>query len=151
MDNDLPVNDNNLSTNDSANNQAAGDDVPVTPSTQVSPGIGSGIGLEGAPLTENLPTPEKVSIPEKINTPVEQLPSTEAIQQNQIAPETPVVPEVPQPESAPEVAPDLNVVDKRTSHEKLTTIKSASDQLTVSADEEEEDFIKHVEEVHTIK
>lgn len=77
-----------------------------------------------------------------------------------------VTPEVPKPAAKKEVSssqeseqivqeedtskPPENVVDKRTPNDQTTEINDARQSLTREADDKEEDFIDHVEEVHTI-
>lgn len=54
--------------------------------------------------------------------------------------------EEPKQEPAEKVS---HVVDKRTYHEELESVDKTSHKLTKEADEEEEEFIEHVEEVHS--
>ena len=84
---------------------------------------------------------------------VESVPSNENQQVSEVEPsqEIPVQQPAPEPQPVPADTPVSNVVDMRTHNEELEGVDESADKLTKDADEEEEDFIHHVEEVHTIK
>jgi len=90
-------------------------------------------------------SPEIVKSPETV----------EREQTYETPPEAPVAEVVKQPDDAvlapqtQQVPEDLNVVDMRTSHEKTDNVDPDAQKLTKEADEEEEDFIEHVEQTHS--
>lgn len=167
MDNNLPINDDSQNSVTPAQPQAdISSSVPQQPSASQPPvssippvsepvvqpatGIDSISGAEGAPIVEAAPTVEQAPQTETISTPVEKLPTPEVPVAPALSeqPSESVAPVQPVAKKTPE---EMNVVDKRTNHEPLDSLQDTSDKLTKEADEEEEDFIKHVEEVHTIK
>jgi len=114
------------------------------------------IGGSVQPPPSYAATPEQlpVSAPEQVET------ITPEVQETLAAPEIPVptpeapveekvVEEVPVAPAAP-AEPATNVVDKRAPGVEQGTPLETTHKLTEEADEEEEDFIKHVEEVHSI-
>lgn len=103
--------------------------VPSAPSTQEGPGIQT-VKPEYEPVSEIYTPPEVL----------EPTPSAPT-QPEQTANKTPQPPQSPQTEVK-------NIVDLRTGHEVLEGVGSDADKLTVKADEEEEKFIKEVEEHH---
>lgn len=152
MDSTLPLDDNsqnNIDPNVGTTPTNQDDSTPIN-STGSSLGVNSITGFESAvpveaPLPEESAPKVEVVIPqvEKLSTP--EVPVAPAIAESGSEPKAVIPPVIPG--SSDE---NLNVVDKRTNHEQLTSIANSADQLTTVADEEEEDFIKHVEEVHTI-
>ena len=105
----------------------------------------------GAPIPVESILPEASAEIEKtlekaseVEVPQPPLPPDPAPLEEKAAEITP--PPIPQPE-----APQPPVVDERPKTKPATHPISTSQPLTAQADKEEEDFIEHVEEVHTIK
>ncbi len=149
MDNNLPINDDNQNTigSDAVTPSVS----PQTPSTSSTTPIDNISGVEGAPVVETIPQVEKPASIETTPASIETVASPEIPMAPALSEQADTSPVAPKPEPIQKTPVELNVVDKRTNHEPLTKIDSTADALTVEADAEEEDFIKHVEEVHTIK
>jgi hypothetical protein len=94
---------------------------------------------------EAAPSKEQQAVPE--NVPSVEVPSS------QPAPSSTPAVDAPTPDPVTSISQSAvpNVVDLRTNHEELESVDEDAHKLTKEADEEEEDFIHHVEEVHTIK
>ena len=134
MNNNLPnstsiVDDTNVAPDDSGQVQppAAYSPTPEQPSLTPAAEQVETISPE---VNETLPSPE---IP---------APTPEVVVEEKKEPE--------QPQVAAPVAPATNIVDKRDHKVEKGTPLESTQKLTEEADEEEEDFIKHVEEIHSI-
>lgn len=128
MSNDLPV-------NDQVVDQAKNKKEEITQLSSEGPPIEIG-SVEKENLFENL---EKETTPE-VSKPLVDKKEMKAQKEADV-----------KEKSSEEVGKVKNVVDKRTHNEQTTQISDARQSLTKKADDKEEDFIDHVEEVHSIK
>jgi hypothetical protein len=128
MSNDLPI--------DVSDNNVVSDDIgQVQPPASYAPTPEQG-GFAPAPEQVETITPETLVVPEILVSAPESVV------------EEAVTEEVPVPVAAP-VTPVPNVVDKRVHKVADAAPLNTTQKLTTKADEEEADFIEHVEEIHS--
>lgn len=136
---------NSIVSNSQTNNSTPIDGTNNTAPTPSFPSSLEGPSMEVFPVrkAESIKAPENFQAPAETLLTPETIPTPEPVQI-----EKPIE-SVPQPVIATPPTPVIaNVVDKRTNDEVLTAHLNSSQPLTIEADEDEKEFIEHVEELH---
>lgn len=130
----------------------ANSDVPNVqdPPVQSQPTVSPQAVPEGGAVAESFPQSQQVEsiapVSPEVQKPVETLPQTDVQDDKEVSSD-----EKLQTKSSSTQTFEEKVVDKRSETSSKVTHLETTDSLTADADKEEEDFIEHVEEIHSTK